>query len=155
MVRHRLAFTVLVSALAAGCARTVREIPLLSGSRVNDAAAIAAVLDDVHRGMESQRIYTVLAHVSRNYYDSEGRDYAAMEVYLNEIFRRYRIIRINRERPRILVENDRARALETFATIAEPTPGPEGRPFTVRGQVTVYLEKVGDRWLITEWGHLL
>ncbi len=153
----QLAAVLALAAIAAGgCASSVPvDIPGLTGPRVTDEEQIAAIMDDVNRGMESRRIYKVLAHVSRSYLDSEGRDYKGLESYLNDIFRRYREIRIDRVRARIAVDGARARVVETFSTFAEPAPGSSAGPLTLQGQVTVYLEKAGDRWLIVEWGHLL
>lgn len=121
----------------------------------SDEEQIARVLDDVHQGMEAQQIFKVLAHVSRNYRDAEGRDYKAIEAYLNHIFKKYRTIRITRVVPRILVQGSQARAVETFGTVAEPQNPAAEPPVNVQGQVTVSLEKSSGQWLITEWSSLL
>ena len=141
-----------------GCAS---DIPLVSDTlsslsltRETDDEAIARVLDDVHRGMETKRIYRVLAHVSRTYRDAEGRDYGAMEMYLNDLFRRYRDIRIDRGRPRIVVQGDKARVIEAFGSTGDPLPGSADLPLNIQGQVSVYMEKIGGAWQIVEWGNL-
>lgn len=151
-----------VLALSAGCASSrldelpgIKELTRLSGLRASDEERIAAVLNDVHRGMEARRIYKVLAHVSRNYHDAEGRDYEAMEAYLKEAFKNYREIRITRVVPRIVVKGNRARAIETFGTVAEPADPASDPPINLQGQVSVSLEKADGRWQIVEWGRML
>ncbi|MBI2422196.1 MAG: nuclear transport factor 2 family protein [Candidatus Hydrogenedentes bacterium] len=128
------------------------DIPGLNTARMTDEQQIAAVLDDVHRGMESKRIYKVLAHVSPSYQDIEGRNYEIMREYLSGIMRDYRNITIRRTRPRILVHGDRARAVETFGTVAEPFNTETTQPLNIQGSLSVYLEREGDEWKIIEWG---
>ncbi len=154
----RFAAVLAAPLLGFGC---VSDIPLvgdtlssLSLTRESDEEAITRVLDDVHRGMETERIYRVLAHVSRTYRDAEGRDYGAMELYLNDLFRRYRDIRIDRGRPRIVVQGDKARVIEAFGGTADPLPGSTDLPLNIQGQVSVYMEKIGGAWQIVEWGNL-
>ncbi len=137
-----------------GCATNLSDIPVLSGFITTDEEAIARVMNDVQRGMESRRIYRVLAHVSPNYYDAEGRDYKAIESYLGEVLRTYAPIHIDRARPRVVVEGNKARVVETFGTRAEPLPASTEVPVAFQGQVTVYLQKEGDAWKIVEWGYL-
>ena len=138
--------------LSAGCPKRLPvDIPGVTGPRVSDEVRIAAVLDDVHRGMESRRIYRVLAHVSQTYRDAEGRDYEGIQRHLRAIFDNYRDIQITRVPPRIIVRGDRARAIETFGTIAEPV-NPSAMPaVSQQGQVVVNLEKINGQWLIIEW----
>jgi len=150
------------SACCAGCANMIGgQIPLLddlgqaSGLAATDEEKIVAVLDDVQRGMQNRQIYKVLAHVSRNYYDSEGRDYQQLQEDLAELFKKYREIRITRVTPRVQVVGDYARAIETFGTFAEPNDPAVEPPINLQGQVAVTLEKVGGRWQIVEWGSLL
>lgn len=130
------------------------DLPLIPSGKLSDEEVIAAVLDDVHRGMQEAQVYRVLAHVSRNYRDAEGRDYAAIQEYLREIFSRYRELRITRVPPRIRVNGYEATAVETFGTVAEPFNASQAPPLQLQGQVTVYLEKVDNRWLIVEWGNV-
>lgn len=133
----------------------LHEIKQASGVEPTDEEQIAMLLDDVQRGMQSRQIYKVLAHVSRNYRDEEGRTYSGIETYLNTVFKDYKEIRVTRVVPRIVVQGDRARAVETFGTVAEPQD-PQGEPpIHLQGQVTVNLEKTGGRWLIVEWGSIL
>jgi hypothetical protein len=128
------------------------ELPVLGADRPTDEDQVAGVLADVQRGMQERRIYKVLAHVSPNYYDSEGRDYAAIREYLTEIFDKYRHVRVTRTPPRIIVQGARARAIETFGTIAEPYDPFKDAPISLYGKVMVYLEKHQDTWRIVEWG---
>ncbi len=142
-----------VAVLLIGCPQLPEfEIPSISFAKAAEEDMVAAVLDDVQRGIESKRIFKVLAHVSKDYHDQEGRDYAAIQNYLNELFREYRDIRITRTRPRIVVEGLRAKAFETFGTQAKPVNPASGRPIDVQGHVTVFLEKTAGRWQIIEWG---
>jgi hypothetical protein len=143
---------VLAALVLQACATGLPEIPGLSSGRYSDEQLIAAVLDDVHAGMESKRIYKVLAHVSQSYLDEQGRDHQQIREYLSEIMSRYRLIRITRARPKILVQGDRARALETFGTIAEPHNASETPSLHLQGHVSVFLERIEGKWKIVEWG---
>ena len=104
--------------------------------------------------MQSRRIFKVLAHVSRTYRDDGGRDYAGVEQYLSELFRAYNKIQITRVPPKIIVQRDRARAVETFGTSAEPFNRNENRPIEMHGQMNIYLEKIDNKWMIVEWGRV-
>jgi hypothetical protein len=138
--------------LTAGCPkRFPMDIPGVTAPRASDEMRIAAVLNDVDEGMRQRRIFKVLAHVSRTYHDDEGRNYQGIQEYLKTVFDKYRSIRITRVPPQIVVQGDRARATETFGTIAEPVDAQEMPPVNLQGQVLVYLERTNGQWLITEW----
>ena len=96
----------------------------------------------------------MLAHVSRTYQDDEGRDYAQLEHYISELFRNYKEIEITRVRPRVLVQGDAARAIETFGSRAVPFNENEHRPLEVHGQMNIYLQRFGNEWKIVEWGRV-
>lgn len=139
----------------AGCQQALPvDIPGLPGSHLTDEEQIALVLDDVQTGMQTGKIYKILAHLSQSYHDDEGRDFEAMRDYISEILRAYREIKITRAPPRIVVQGERARAMETFGTVAEPLNPAEYPPINLQGQVPVYLERVSGTWYITEWGSL-
>jgi hypothetical protein len=157
MIRRHLVALLLVASLAAGCQSLNQlpvEIPLITGPKLSDEVVIAAVLDDVQRGMQERKVFKVLAHVSRNYRDAEGRDYSGIQRYLNEIFSLYREIRITRVSPVVEVRGYQATATETFGTIAEPFDPSKAPPVQIQGQMRVFLEKVDNRWLIVEWGNV-
>ena len=144
--------------MLAGCPDTLSqfEMPTLRdirGTSVSDAEYIAAVLAEVQNGIETKRVYRVLAHVSRSYNDQEGRDYDALQEYLARLFRDYRDIRITRTRPRVAVSGNTAIAQEAFGTQARPV-NPGGRPINIQGQMTVRLVKENNTWRILEWGPL-
>jgi len=143
----------------AGCGRElpveIPEIPGLTGPRMSDEEQIVELLNDVHRGMQSRKIYKVLSHVSRAYMDAEGRDYNAIQKYLNDLFKSYKEVSITRVQPQVYVEGNRARAVETFGTRAEPFNANEHPPIVLQGQMNVYLEKSGNTWQIVEWGRML
>lgn len=156
MIRGALCCAVLAGCLAAAGCQTgpARDLPLIGAGKLSDEEQIALVLDDVHQGLESGRIFKVLSHVSRGYRDAEGRDYDALQSYLGEIMRAYRTVRVTRARPQIVVQGDRARVLETFGTVAHPVD-PEQYPLVnLQGQVPVFLERINNRWYIVEWGAL-
>lgn len=132
----------------------VPDIPGITTARLSDAEQIAAVMDDVHRGMQSRSIYKVLAHVSRNYRDAEGRDYDALQRDLGEFFKRYRDVRITRVSPNVLVQGDQARVIETFGTTAKPVDGDRDIELFIQGQVTATMERVDGKWKIVEWSRL-
>jgi hypothetical protein len=157
-----LAALLAFGAILGGCASTApAKTPVLAklgeatGLQPGEDEQIAAVLDDVQAGMQTRRIFKVLAHVSRSYHDDEGRDYEAIEAYLNEVFRKYPVIRITRVVPRIIIQADQAQAVETFGTVAEPQDPKIEPPINLQGRVTVHLVKVGGEWQIIEWSRLL
>ncbi len=127
------------------------DIPGLSGPRISDEEQIVRLLHDVADGMESRKIFRVLANVSQNYQDAEGRNYDGIQQYLKEVFRDYRFIEITRARPAIAVQGNRARAMETFGTRATPFDASEHRPIDFDGQVIVELVKQDNGWKIVEW----
>lgn len=131
------------------------DIPGITPTKTSDEEQIAALLNDVHQGIQSRHVYRVLAHVSQAYQDDEGRDYKGIQEYLSRLFREYRDIRITRARPQVLIQNNRARVLETFGTVAKPFNPETTPPINVHGQVYVYLEKVGNTWQIVQWGNIL
>ena len=156
MNRSYLILLVAPTIVFGGCGGDLAgSIPALANLNASDEEQIAQVIEEVQQGMEARQIFKVLAHVSRNYHDSEGRDYAAIEAYLNYVFKKYRTIRVTRVVPRILVQGVQARAVETFGTVAEPQDPSSEPPINMQGQVTVSLEKVGGQWQIVEWGSLL
>ncbi len=124
----------------------------ITGVKLSDEEKIALVLEDVQRGMENKRVYQVLAHVSRNYKDAEGRDYAALRADLNALMRDYRDVRITRTPPRIRVQGHRARVVDAFGTIAESVDPVENPSVNLQGQVIIIMERFGDTWQIVEWG---
>lgn len=139
-----------------GCAATGATLTTLPGvgGKATDEQQIAALLNDVHKGMEGKKVFKVLAHVSKAYRDTEGRDYDAMRKYLADIMKGYRSIRITRTPPRILVQGKRARAVETFGTVAETFEPQDNPPINLQGTVMVYLQREPEGWKIVEWGAL-
>lgn len=152
----RLLLLALGACCLGACSTTqdiVGRIPGI-GERTTDEAQIAAVLHDVHQGMERGRVFKVLAHVSTVYQDQEGRDYAAIREYLAQVFRTYRDIRITRAGSRILVQGDRAQVVETFGTVATPFSRVDAAPLNMQGQLTVHLRRETEGWKIVEWSPL-
>ena len=145
-----------IAVLITGCAQQMPEMPEIPfiNPKLTDEDQVLRVLDEVWRGMQSKRIYQIMSNVSRSYKDRDGRDYDALAAYLNTIFEEYRTIKIARAKPRVLVQGNQARALETFGTIAKPEPRSEYPPIDLHGQVSVYLEKVDGHWFIVEWGSI-
>ncbi len=144
---------IMIAGYVAGCQSggLPIDIPGLSGPRVSDEEQIVRLLNDVAKGMESRKVFRVLANVSQNYQDAEGRDYDGIQQYLRQIFRDYRFIEVTRARPSIVVKGDRARAMETFGTRATPFDESEDRPIDFDGQVIVELVKQDNAWKIIEW----
>lgn len=145
---------------AGGCAKKLGEVPgirelgRISGLTPTDEQVVAGVLQDAHRGLEAQKIFKVLSHVSQNYKDDEGRDYAAVEAGLREIFKKYREIRITRASPRVAVDGDRAQVLESFGAVAEPQNRNTEPSVNIQGQTTIELVKSDGQWLIVKWGKI-
>ncbi|HNZ48929.1 MAG TPA: hypothetical protein PLZ53_08075 [Candidatus Hydrogenedentes bacterium] len=128
------------------------DLGRLVNPRMSDEEKITMILEDVQRGMEAQRVYQVLSHVSRAYKDRDGRDFSALQEDLNTLMKNYRNIRITRTPPRIEVRGNRARVTDTFGTIAEPVRADDFPPVNLQGQVILMMEKTGDTWQIIEWG---
>ncbi len=149
----RIAALLTVASALAGCqsGSLPVDIPMLSGPRLSDEQQIIRLLDDVAKAMESRKIFKVLAHVSQNYHDDEGRNYDGIQTYLKTVFKDYRFIEVTRARPNVVVQGDRARAVETFGTRATPFDENERRPIDFDGQVIVNLVKQDNNWKITEW----
>ncbi len=149
-----LAFACVLATLTVAACQTQMPIDFsrITGGKLSDEEKIALVLDDVQRGIEGRRVYQALAHVSRGYHDREGRDYAALQDDLNILMRHYRDIRITRTPPRILVQGDRARVVDTFGATAEAADPLEYPPINLQGQVIIIMERFGDTWQIVEWG---
>ena len=153
MKRYVLPILVCGALLLSGCQNGLSlNMPQLGGARMSDEERVAAVLDDVQRGIEAHRIYKVLAHLSRSYFDKEGRDYAAMQEQLTQVFEKYSRMRVTRVRPRIAVAGGRAQAVETFALTADPQNRNEDPPVEWQGRVTIYLALIGNTWKIVEVG---
>jgi hypothetical protein len=149
------AIIVVAAATLFGCTEKMPvDIPGVTGPKLTDEEKIERILDDVHQGMQAHRTSKVLSHVSKDYLDEEGRDYEALKVYLNTLFKSFREITITRVRPRIIVEGDSAQALETFGTMAKPHNAGTEPAIDVHGQVWVHFERAGNTWLIVKWGRL-
>jgi len=145
----------LLALLAVGCAKDLPiDIPGLNLAKPSDTEQIRTILDDAFKAMEGRRLNKVMANVAEKYYDEEGRDYETLREYLETVFRRYREIIITRAAPKIAVEGDRAKALETFGTVAKPFSQSD-LPINLQGQVYVYLEKIDGSWKIVQWGSLM
>lgn len=154
-MKKRFHWLVLVMVLGVtGCAGQDLQLdwrPPIPGGRVGAEAQIEAVLAEVQWGMQERRKARVLTHVSRNYRDPAGRSYEDLYAYLDQIFSRYRNIRIQRSRPRILVLGDYAHSVERFTTTAEPT-NPERDPrLDTDGEVMAHFRREGGAWKITSW----
>jgi hypothetical protein len=147
----RLAFVLVV--LSAGCVATTRDLPVIGSPRLTDEQQILLVLDDVHKGMETKRIYKVLAHVSRNYYDDKGGTYQTVEAQLKDTFARYRNIRLTRTQPRIQIQGDHARAVQSLGTRGDAI-NPQDVDLLLEGTLTVQFERVSGVWKIREWDPL-
>lgn len=133
----------------------VKQIGQATGLTPGDAEKIAAVMDDVERGIENRQIFKVMAHVAGTYHDAEGRTYDSIRAYLADMFKRYKTIRITRTPPKITVQENRAKVVDTFGTVAEPHDPQSDPPINMQGQVAIMLEKAGNDWLIVEWTGLL
>lgn len=121
---------------------------------LSEEQKIGQVLSDVSQGMESKRVYQVLAHISQRYHDREGRDYDGLRKYVSAILDNYRTIRVTRTPSRVQVQGDRARVVDTFGTLAQPKDQNEYPIIDLQGRVVILLERVGGAWQIIEWGPL-
>jgi len=155
MTRARLlvAWAALAAAALAGC-ETIGSIPLprFGGQGPSDEARIRDILDDVEDAIENRKVYRALSYVSQTYADAEGRDYSDLQKYLSRLVRLYHDIRIERAPPAVQVSGDRAVAYETFGANANTSERLSGPPVNLQGQMTVYFERIDDRWMIVEWG---
>lgn len=143
-------------ALASGC-QSISLGPLPWKTRMKreaDAEAqVRQVLDDVQAGMQRQSLFQVMGHVSPNYRDKAGRDYAGIREYLRQLFHHYRNIRIKRTPPKVEIQGRYARVVESFGAMADPVDR-SVLPVNVQGQAVVLLERIQGSWKILEWGPL-
>lgn len=139
-------------ATMAGCQSF--SIPIFGGSGMSDTDQIASILDTVEFGVETAKIDRVLAHISPNYHDAEGRDYAALRDYLAFLRHNYRRVQITRAKPRISVTGDKAQALEAFGTLAESSDESVAPNINLQGQMVVQFARENGEWMITEWGQI-
>ncbi len=154
-----LAVILVLSILSVGCA-TERTAPSPSvGEPVApksvadpEEIAIRRVLDDVELAMEERDVYKVLTHVSASYHDKLERDYTDLRRYLRRVFEGYASIEIARSGTKVTIDEDRAAVTETFVTFGRGMSGTSVEPLTLRGRMSVFLEKIAGRWLIVEWG---
>ena len=114
---------------------------------------VRQVLDNVQAGMQRQSLFQVMGHVSPNYRDKAGRDYAGIREYLRQLFDNYRNIRIVRTPPKVEIQGQYARVVESFGAMADPVDK-SALPINVQGQTVVLLEWVQGSWKILEWGPL-
>ncbi len=165
MIRHKYVHLVLVLLCSVsvnrcttpGTAPAPTRLEPVSSEPVVDIEdrAVRDVLDDVERAMEQQDVYKVLAHVSASYHDKLGRDYTDLRRFLQRTFDAYGSIEIARSGTEVTIDEDRAAVTETFVTFARGKPGTVVEPLTVRGRISVFLEKIAGRWLIVEWGETI
>ena len=133
----------------------IKQIGQATGVTLSDAEQVAAVMEDVERGLEARQIFKVLSHVAGNYHDGEGRTYNSLQVYLQDLFKNYKEIRVTRVTPRITIQGTQAKVVDSFGTVAEPFDPSKHQPINVQGQVAITLVKAGNEWVITEWSALL
>jgi len=162
MTRHGyvyIALVLLCSVSVSRCTtpRPVRPLagpePVATESAVDvEDRAVREVLDEVERAMEQRDVYKVLVHVSASYHDKVGRDYTDLGRFLRRTFGAYGSIEIARSGTEVTIDEDRAAVTETYVTFARGKPGTGVEPLTVRGRISVFLEKIAGRWLIVEWG---
>jgi hypothetical protein len=154
-VHLRLHVLLLGFALSLGCQQLSRlEMPVFPGQGLSDEEQIAAILDDVQVGMEAERLSKVMAHVSEAYMDEQGRDYAAIRQYLEALFKDYGSVTVRRVNPQVVVQGDEARAVDTFATTAEPMDPTKTPPIDVQGELSVFLRREQAGWKIVKWSPL-
>ena len=154
-----LAVTVALIILSIGCAggRTIPSPvapgPVAAKPGINpEEIAIRRVLDDVELAMEERDVYKVLTHVSASYHDKLERDYTDLRRFLRRMFENYGSIEIARSGTKVTIDEDRAAVTEAFVTFARGGPGTSVEPLTLRGRMSVFLERIAGRWLIVEWG---
>lgn len=145
-----------VLALAGGCQSVVLDhLPWQTRMRTaaDAEAQVLQVLDDVQAGMQRQSLFQVMGHVSPNYRDKAGRDYAGIREYLRQVFNHYRNIRIVRTPPKVEIQGQYARVVESFGAMADPVDR-SSLPINIQGQTVVLLEWIQGSWKILEWGPL-
>lgn len=154
-----LAVTVALSVLSIGCATGKTTAPaaapepaVVESTIDPDEIAIRRVLDDVELATEEGDVYKVLMHVAASYHDKLERDYTDLGRFLRRVFENYASIEIARSRTKVTIDEDRAAVTETFVTFARGGSGTSVEPFTLRGRMSVFLEKIAGRWFIVEWG---
>ena len=146
--RHMSALCAAITlALLLGC--TTGPPKAARGAELTDEQQIKSVLDHLRDDIDHRRLQRVLAAVSDNYKDDARRDYNAVRDLTAAYFRDYRDIRITRTPPKITINRDEARSIETLGIAGEPASG-KVPPFTYQGNVSVTLRRVQDTWQVTK-----
>lgn len=137
-------------AIAAGCASgPPKPVPQAGKESLSDEQVIRAVLDRLRDDIDHRRLQRVLAAVSDNYKDDAGRDFEAVRAILTQNFRDFRDIRITRTPPKLTINKDEARSIETLGISGEPGSN-KVSPLTFQGNVSVTLRRVEDTWQVTK-----
>jgi hypothetical protein len=157
-----LALLILLGVVSTGCRSARTTLPPLPPLELEPVptvpevdlaeTAIRTVLDDVEAAMEQMDVYKILAYVSASYRDKSGRDYTDLRRFLQHFFEHYASIEIARSGTSVTIDGDTAVVTEDFVTFARGKPETGTSPLTLRGTTAVFLERIGGRWMIVEWG---
>lgn len=143
----------LALAFMAGCAAT--PAPILPSTRPGAEAptpeqAVAKVMNRLADDIAHRRTPRVLSVISDAYKDESGRDYAAIQQYIETQFRNYSTITVKRISPRITIQGKEARVVETLGLRGEPENVQKVAPISFEGTIAVTLREVEGTWLITK-----
>lgn len=94
-----------------------------------------------------RRLARVLNVVSDAYKDDTGRDFAAVKQFATDFFREYRQVKVTRTPPKISIQGNEARSVETLGILGDPD-SPRVTPFSFQGRVAVYLRRVEGAWQV-------
>jgi len=143
----------LVLALLVGCAST--PAPILPSTRPGAEAAtpeqlVAKVMNRLADDIAHRRTPRVLGAISDAYKDDGGRDFPAVKAYIEEQFRNYSMIAVKRITPKITIQGNEARVVETLGIRGEPENVQKVAPISFEGTIAVTLREVQGVWLITK-----
>lgn len=144
-----VAIVALVAAFSGCTSGNLGGITLLSQTEDAQRRAIAKVLNDLHDGVDGQKIFKIMANVSPAYKDEAGRGRAEVQQTLKDFFAQHRRIRVTRTNPRLQMEGEQAVALESIGLIAEPLRVEQAETNWI-GEVKIWLARgTSGNWEVT------
>jgi hypothetical protein len=142
-------FALFALALGGGCA----SVPVRPEPRPAAAEApatqeeVAAVLNRLADDVSHRRLPRVLNVVSDAYKDDAGRDFAGVKQFAMEFFREYRQVQVTRTPPKITIQGNEARSVETLGILGDPD-SPRVTAFNFQGRVAIFLRRVEGAWQV-------
>lgn len=142
-------FALIALALGGGCAsapaRPEPQTPAPEAPATQEE--VAKVLNRLADDVSHRRLSRVLNVVSDAYKDDAGRDFAGVKQFAAEFFREYRQVQVTRTPPKITIQGNEARSVETLGILGDPD-SPRVTAFNFQGRVAIFLRRVEGAWQV-------